>query len=94
MGVSPLGGGIYCVSSDPVINNVIMSLALFTGAAFKLIPSTNRILHAYSYIKFEIHTQNKNSWDRVSNFVERLTWRPFRTGGHQPDHTFFVRDIL
>ena len=34
------------------INNVIMSLALFTGAAFKLIPSTNRILHAYSYIKF------------------------------------------
>ena len=27
-------------------------MALFTGAAFKLIPSVNRILHAYSYIKY------------------------------------------
>ena len=43
---------ILTISQSQPMDTIVVSLALFTGAAFKIIPSFNRMLQAYSFIKY------------------------------------------
>lgn len=93
--------GIISLSYDTNINSIIPTIGLYVAAAFKLIPSLNRIITSYQQIRFVNpildnylnefkNNENQNIYDLESslNFNQYIEFKKI-TFGHNDRDTIF-----